>query len=53
MAANFSAELVQTNASLDNSIVKFDTFCLPLMKKPNINFDYFNKMIYFDKRPEK
>ena len=46
------AEFVQADASLDNSIVKLGTFGLPLMKRFNITFDYFNKVMYFEKRPE-
>lgn len=38
-----------TDANIDNSIVKLGTSSLPLMKRFNITFDYFNQMMYFEK----
>lgn len=45
---NVPAEFVEEKANDDSTVVETGTFGLPLMKKFNITFDYFNQIMYFE-----
>lgn len=45
---NVPAEFVEEKANDDSTVVETGTFGLPLMKKFNITFDYFNRKMYFE-----
>jgi hypothetical protein len=43
-----TAVFVEADANVDAHIVEAGTIGLPLMRRFNITFDYFNNLMYFE-----
>ncbi|MCF8307364.1 MAG: hypothetical protein K9I80_13105 [Ignavibacteriales bacterium] len=46
---DIEAEFVESGANADAGSMKLGTFGLPLMRRFNVTFDYFGRVMYFDK----